>query len=84
MTVRNGARPQRVSDFSRTPALPSHEVLDVDVLPLERESVGETGGQRLHAEPLAGVVPGGDEVDPELARRRRVRLLGLAGWSGPS
>ena len=36
-------------------------------------------GERLHAEPLGRVVPGRDQVDPELLRGREAGLLGLAG-----
>ena len=43
-------------------------VREVDELPREPEALGEPRGERLDAEGLGGVVPAGDEVDPELER----------------
>ena len=66
-----------MSDFSRTPAPLTGFSTSTYCHSSANRSARRAAS--LHAEPLAGVVPGGDEVDPELARRRRVRLLGLAG-----
>ena len=40
--------------------------------------LGERARKRLDAEPLGRVVPGGDEMDPELPRSLEARLLRLA------
>ena len=57
---------------------PLDGVLDLDVAPLDRERVGEVGGERLDAESLGRVVTCRDQVDPELPRGGEVRLLRLA------
>src|SRR5215211_943304 len=56
----------------------SDGVGDLDELPIEAEASRELTRERLHAEPLGRVVPGGNEVDPKLPRRLQRRLLGFA------
>src|SRR6266702_2762373 len=45
----------------------SDGVLELDELPLEAESIGDSRRERLHAQAFGRVVPGGDEVDTQLA-----------------
>src|SRR6476659_1656768 len=57
----------------------SNRVRQLDELPLELEPLGKLLGQRFDAELLGRVMPGGDEVDPELLGEVEARFGGLAG-----
>ena len=57
----------------------SDRIIDVDELMRDPEPSGEMLPERLDAEPLGGVMTGGDERDARFAREVYVLLRDLAG-----
>ena len=58
---------------------PLDRIRELDELPSDAEALADPGRQCLNAEPLGGVMPGGQEVDTKLTGGVEARLLGLAG-----